>query len=109
MLSPDYHFKSFMPPTIVKIDNITYVCPGWHIVPEGTTLDDVYAHWTQELPANATKPTGIIINEEVLSSKGDKKYKVAYDGMWWNCECPGFGFRKKCAHVDQVKKQYNMT
>lgn len=41
----------------------------------------------------------------VKSSKGDKFYKVVDNGKnVFNCNCPGFIYRKKCRHVAEVKE-----
>ena len=105
MLPADFHITSFHPPGITVLGGKTWVCPGWHEVPEGTTLDEVYERWTQDKPEmEETRPGSI--KEKVLSSKGDKEYTVLYNNGAWDCECAGFGFRRKCSHVDSIKKKY---
>lgn len=44
---------------------------------------------------------------EVESSKGGKFYKVtvSLDGKLDNCTCPGFGYRRRCRHVDELRLQ----
>jgi hypothetical protein len=108
ILAPDIKFKSFMPPGIVNIGSKTYVCPGWHVVPSSVTLKEVMEHWEQELPESENKPTHTI-SETVTSSKGDKSYAVTFDGTFWNCECVGFGFRKDCKHVKEIKEKYKIS
>lgn len=100
-------FKSFHRPGLSTIDGKTYVIPGWHEVPAGTTLKEVYEHWEQDLPKQEKKPAHTI--REVLdSSTGDKTYIVTFDGRWWNCECVGFGFRRDCRHVKETKLKYGI-
>lgn len=41
----------------------------------------------------------------VLSSSGDKSYRVGLTDGEWYCECPGFKYRQKCRHVDDKKKE----
>lgn len=101
-------FKSFLPPVLVAIGGKTYVCPGWHEVPEETTLKEVYKHWTQDKPKQEPKPSHTI-SETVDSSTGGKSYTVTFDGMYWNCECVGFGFRKDCRHINQVKEKHKIS
>lgn len=108
VLTKDFQFTSFLAPGLVIIEDKTFIIPGWHEVPNGTTVEEVYKHWKPYFPVNSSKRSLIKINDVVISSKGDKHYKVAYDGMWWNCECSGFGFRKKCHHVDEMKIKHNM-
>lgn len=38
---------------------------------------------------------------EVTGSKG-KKYVVTKDSSGWDCNCPGFTFRKSCKHVSEL-------
>jgi uncharacterized Zn finger protein len=42
---------------------------------------------------------------KVLSSKGDKHYEVtaSLDEQSDRCTCPGFGYRRKCRHVDELR------
>ena len=107
MLPSNFKISSFLPPAISVIGGKTYVVPGWHVVPEGTTLDEVYERWTQVKPKMEEKPTHTI-DVMIDSSTAGKQYNVTFDGTWWNCECPGFGFRKNCRHVKEVKKENNI-
>jgi hypothetical protein len=46
--------------------------------------------------------------ENVLSSKGDKTYSVLATlegGYHDSCTCPGFGFRGKCRHIEEVRSR----
>ena len=104
----DFQFTSFLNPGLILVGDKTFICPGWYEVPNGTTLEEVFKSWKPYFPAGSSKKSLIKINDVVISSNGTKNYKVSYDGMWWNCECPGFGFRKKCHHVDEVKLKHNM-
>jgi hypothetical protein len=108
MIDKGTKFKSFMPPGLTTIGGKTYVCPGWHEVPADTTLEEVYERWEQDKPKMEDTPTHTI-SETIDSSTGDKTYKVTFDGMWWNCTCVGFGFRKDCRHVKQIKEKYKIS
>jgi hypothetical protein len=108
MLTKDFKISSFLPPGITTIGGKTYVCPGWHEVPSDTTLEDVYNHWTKILPkVTEEKPTHSI-SVMIDSSTAGKQYKVTFDGTWWDCGCAGFGFRKKCRHVAEVKEKHGI-
>lgn len=103
-------FKSFLPPALTVIDGQKYVCPGWHKVPMNTTLEDVHKKWKKVRPKGSVSETlnrGVVINYMVDSSKGDKQYKVTYDGTW-SCECPGYGFRRSCRHIKELQKKHNL-
>lgn len=107
MIPENTVFKSFLRPAISVINNVTYVVPGWHIVPEGTTLEEVSKHWVKEelLDKPEKKPTHKIY-EHVKSSRTDEKYLVQFNGLFWSCTCAGYQFRGKCKHVDQIKTKY---
>ena len=107
MLPKDFKISSFYPPAISTIGGKTYVVPGWHEVPEDTTLDEVYERWTKEVPKGEDKPDHKI-SEEIPSSKGDKTYTVTFDGSYWSCECIGFQYNRKCKHVTSVKAKHNI-
>ena len=103
MLSTDFKISSFFPPAISVFGDKTFVVPGWHEVPKGTTLNEVYEHWTKINYGVEEKNTHKPIKEIVSSSKGDKTYTVIFKNGNWDCDCPGFGFRKKCRHVEEIK------
>jgi hypothetical protein len=43
---------------------------------------------------------------KVKSSKGDKSYEVRMNASGsFECTCPGYGFRRRCRHIDYVKKE----
>ncbi len=41
--------------------------------------------------------------EVASNSDPSKKYKVTKRGNEWSCECAGFGFRRKCSHIEKMK------
>jgi hypothetical protein len=107
MLPKKFKISSFMPPCVTSIGGKTYACPGWHEVPEGTTLKEVQERWTQYLPKMEDKPE-VTIDVMVDSSTVGKQYNVTFDGTWWSCGCAGFGFRRTCRHVKEVKAKHNI-
>jgi hypothetical protein len=106
-LPTDFKITSFLPPCLVNVLGKTYACPGWHEVPEGTTLDEVYERWTQDIPKGEIKPE-YQISEEVKSSKGEKTYLVTFNGSAWNCSCVGFGFYRDCKHIKEIKIKHKL-
>ena len=87
------------------IGGITYVIPGWHIVPNGTTLEEVYEHWIRKFPKSEPNPTDFI-KETIISKNSGKKYTVKYSMNVWECTCPGYDFHRNCSHIKEIKKKY---
>lgn len=52
--------------------------------------------------ANFTAPETKVETFEVAGSKGSV-YTVTNEAGRWSCTCVGFGFRKDCKHIHQVK------
>lgn len=73
----------------------------WIEVPETLTLDRVGEYMVTaeppELPQSREVRTW-----QVQGSKGNT-YTIADDGGTWTCSCPGFGWRRKCKHVEAQK------
>jgi hypothetical protein len=65
------------------------------VLPRKAESDSVYFPSVQE-----AKPAGQVI--EIEGSSG-KKYYVSKIGNRITCTCPGFAFRHKCKHVEQVQ------
>ena len=97
---------------IVRIGDKTYVMPGWHKVPSGTTRDQV--ELTSELSnikvKNPSKSPEVKIEKterlsfKALSSKGDKTYNVTSISGVWDCTCPASTFfRGPCKHIKKFK------
>lgn len=81
------------------------ICGGiWTPVPEGTTLDQI--QWKDTRSKYTSKSNQADISVKVKASKGNIYYKVESRANQWSCTCTGFGFRRKCKHVEQVKQKY---
>lgn len=107
MLPINTIFKSFLPPAIAKFNGITYVVPGWHPVPEGTTLEEVNEHWVKDSPTGESQITPKEeVEETVISKRTGEEYTVNFNGKYWSCTCMGFGYRGRCKHVEEVKSKY---
>lgn len=46
---------------------------------------------------------------QVTSSKGDKTYSVKVAGNSIQCTCPGYSFRMKCRHIEEVQQKLGRT
>lgn len=42
---------------------------------------------------------------QIASSSGST-YTVTLQNARWSCTCAGFGFRKRCRHLEQAKQQH---
>jgi hypothetical protein len=64
------------------------------VLPLKAESDAVYFPPTQE-----SKPAGQVVEVE---GSGGKKYYVSKIGSRYTCTCPGFAFRHKCKHIEQI-------
>ena len=92
-----------MPPALYRsISGVTYAIAGsvWIEVPDGTTLDEVSDYMVfkprQALADHDEK------NWTVKGSKGNF-YTVRLKGGQYTCTCAGFGWRRKCRHITEIK------
>ena len=91
---------------IVNQGDLTYVIPGWHEVPSGTTRDQIELVYNEPSymkpkPIEATKSNDM--TWEVQGSKGSV-YKVTLRNSKWDCSCPARTFRRgDCKHI-KLKK-----
>ena len=75
----------------------------WVEVPDTLTLDEVGKYMIteqRETPAVSRD----VRSYEVQGSKGNT-YTVIDNGGTWTCTCPGFGWRRKCKHVESLKNE----
>ena len=73
----------------------------WIEVPDTLTLDRVDEYMVVDqrfTPAQSPD----VHTYEVQGSTGNT-YTVTQDGDTWTCTCPGFGWRRKCRHITEVK------
>lgn len=72
----------------------------WVEVPEGTTLDELGAYMTYK--PRQLAPVSGENSWRVKGSKGNI-YTVKLSDGAYSCSCPGFGFRRKCRHITEIK------
>ena len=93
------------PPAIATINGERYIMPGWYkLKPNEKTPDikDIAFY-----PYKAKKPDlpNIKSNKvyKVKSSRGNAYYEVQMNNSGsMECSCPGYGFRRKCRHINEV-------
>ena len=91
---------------IANLPNKRYAMPWWALIDDSVSLSDLKILET-EVPYEIKNEESKEINEYVTSSKGDKEYTVTKSiGGLWSCTCEGYGFRRRCRHIDEVKKKY---
>ena len=93
------------PPAIATINGERYIMPGWYkLEPNEKTPDIKDIAFYPYKPKPADKPN--IASDKVYkvkSSKGDKEYIVKSNATGsLECSCPGYGFRRKCRHINEV-------
>ena len=94
---------------LAKTTTGTYVCPGWHLVPDGTTRDQIRFNASSKV----VKPKVIPVVTEtktrswkVESSKPGKFYDVTEINGTWDCSCPAKNFfRGDCKHIKGKKSE----
>ena len=81
-------------------DGKRYAISGsvWIEVPPGTTLDELPMYMVVK-QREATQEEGEA-SWQVKGSKGTE-YTVNLRQGQWSCTCPGFGWRRRCKHVEE--------
>jgi len=92
-----------IPPAIYRSHTgKTYGIAGsvWVEVPEGTSLDELSQYMVYK-PREVVPVAG----ENSWSVKGSKgnTYTVKLSQGVYSCTCPGYGFRRKCRHITEIK------
>ena len=101
------HYRFHYPPSMFWIRGKYYTSTdsGWMELPDGTTLEDL----RKVLIDSSIKPkkTGEdkVQEFQIKSGRGEKYYTVKNKNGDWSCTCTGFGFRRKCTHIETAKKQ----
>ena len=92
---------------LVTTGSGTFVCPGWHPVPKGTTRDQIrYSKSTKVVKPKVVPVITKTANRswKVESSKIGKFYEVTESNGTWGCDCPAMNFfRGDCKHIKAKK------
>jgi hypothetical protein len=84
----------------------TYVCPGWHLVPDGTKIEDVQFAYTEPEKVVIEKVVVEQTEWKVPGSKPGVVYLVnRYPDGDWTCSCLAKAFKRgDCKHIIALKK-----
>jgi len=103
-----------MKPTVVSVNPALFTSPSgqryavagsvWVPVPVDTTRDNMGRFVSWEPPEANPAPTTSSREWSVKGSKGNT-YCVVERGGSWGCSCVGYGYRRKCRHIDETKKR----
>ena len=100
-------YGGLIPPYTMKIGSDKYIMPGWYKLDQDEELPNI-----EDIGYYPYKPKiddslkNIDSNKvyKVTSSKGDKEYQVQLNTSGsLECECPGYGFRRRCRHITEVQ------
>lgn len=104
-------FQSFYPPTIITVlggRRYAVIDGKWFLVNKSVTLPFLYNLWTKQTIQKAIQAPIDYREFEVTSSTSGNTYSIRlYNTGLWSCSCPGFGFRRKCSHINEVKQYIN--
>lgn len=94
------------PPSIIDTESGRYVVPAWIEVPKTTTLEDVRRNWISTLPDTPEEIEHHHDSEHIVKgSNGITLYSVMIRNGMYSCNCAGYGFRRKCRHIEEVKNK----
>ena len=92
------------PPALSEFRGQKYAICGsvWLPVPPETTWDDLSKHMDWRTEPKASE--GSEGSWQVKGSKGNT-YDVRRSAQGvWSCTCAGYGWRRKCKHIEEAKK-----
>ena len=90
-------------PALVTINGKRYAVAGrWLEVPLATTRENLHRYMVWE-PAALPEPEPKK-SWKVTGSKGNL-YKVKLENGYYICTCAGFGWRRRCKHIEGVKNE----
>ena len=95
-----------VPPALANLPSGRYAVSGstWIRVPDDTKFEDLDKYMVYESKPPVSPPDASVRSWAVVGSKG-AHYTVRANQGRYTCACPGFGWRHKCKHIEQVKKE----
>lgn len=94
------------PPALANLPSGRYAVAGstWIKVPHDTRFEDLDKYMVMERKRSESPSDASERVWAVVGSKG-AHYTVRANHGRYTCTCPGFGWRGKCKHIEQVKKE----
>jgi len=98
-------YGGLIPPFTTTINGERYIMPGWYKLKpneETPNIKDIayYPYKPKKEPLPNIDSNKVY---KVVSSKGNKEYLVQMNVSGsMECTCPGYGFRRKCRHIEEV-------
>lgn len=103
----NFKIEGIYHPTIFRsiVSDKVYAVSGgnWVEIPPDMTFEEVQRGWVNTMPKPKKAPE---ISKKIESSRGKGSYTVSHKNGAWSCTCSGFGYRRKCSHIDKLKKEY---
>ena len=99
-------YGGLIPPALMNYGSEKYIMPGWYKLPEDEPTPELKDIAFYPYKPKKDNIPNIDSNKvyKVRSSKGDKVYEVKMNSSGsLECECPGYGFRRSCRHLSEVK------
>ena len=101
--------EHILPPNFVNLRSgrhVVYPGGNWYRVSEDVVRKDIESRWKKwESNDVVVVPKG---KEWIVPGSKGNEYSVSFLNMNWGCTCPGFGFRRKCKHIDTIKADANL-
>ena len=99
-----YEYKhELMPPTILKLNNKTYLMPLWKEVVNGTTIDDI--EWIKPIKKKTVVEEFKFESASSGSLYTTKKFTKTSGEIKYSCTCPGVWRAKdrRCKHIKSLE------
>ena len=95
-----------VPPALANLPSGRYAVAGstWIRVPDDTKFEDLDKYMVYEAKRPVSPVDASVRSWAVVGSKG-AHYTVRASHGRYSCTCAGFGWRGKCKHIEQVKKE----
>lgn len=73
-------------------------------IDDDVTIEDILAKW---YPKHTESKQVTRSDRKDWSVQGKKsKYTVTLMNGHYSCTCPGYGFRRRCKHIEEIKSRY---